>query len=564
MRRLAFVVLLFLLWAPGAYAWTWPAQGPVLLGFNFDSSHPYAGGQHRGIDIGIGPGTPVVAPTSGTVTFAGTVPTSGKSVTIATGDGYSVTLTHLGSIGVSKGASVGEGDAVGTVGPSGTPELDVPYVYMGVRVTAQAQGYLDPLSFLPTLPPPVPVQTPPPPPPAPVLAPPPTEVTAPPPVETVTTPDASTAPVTQPVPTEPAPNTTTTEVTDSTPVSDTVPDNPAPKATSTPDSGAGDLPDPPPAAETPPDAPAAEAPPSANAPVADAPTPDASPVDVPTADAAPTDARAEPPVSDTDATPPARPTATPPPPPPVVAPASPLHVIADDPGVDPTAPSTDDAGQPVDAAAAPADQASAVAEPAPAAAPPDDAFVLPPPVVGVTPPAAPPALVRPVVTRRRPQRPAPAVVKRVVPVAVRSPRESHAVRRVPIVPVPQRVSPRRRREAPIAVRTPHRHTRLPWLVLTLLALACAAGVKAVRMISSSSKPSEGARTDAVAEDPRRGRVAVREWPAAPGPCRRPGRAVRHLRALSPAQRQRRPHGERHGRARHAGDGVGGSRGRVAP
>ena len=31
MRRLAFVVLLFLLWAPGAYAWTWPAQGPVLL-----------------------------------------------------------------------------------------------------------------------------------------------------------------------------------------------------------------------------------------------------------------------------------------------------------------------------------------------------------------------------------------------------------------------------------------------------------------------------------------------------------------------------------------------------
>jgi len=53
MRRLAFVVLLFLLWAPGAYAWTWPAQGPVLLGFTFDPSHPYAGGQHRGIDIGV-------------------------------------------------------------------------------------------------------------------------------------------------------------------------------------------------------------------------------------------------------------------------------------------------------------------------------------------------------------------------------------------------------------------------------------------------------------------------------------------------------------------------------
>src|ERR1700752_1764416 len=156
MRRLPFfVVVLFLLWAPGAFAWTWPAQGPVLLGFAFDPNHPYAGGQHRGIDIGVASGTPVVAPASGAVTFAGAVPTSGKSVTIETPDGYSVTLTHLGSIAVTQGASGGEGSQVGTVGPSGTPELDVPYVYMGVRVTASPQGYLDPLSFLPALPPPV-------------------------------------------------------------------------------------------------------------------------------------------------------------------------------------------------------------------------------------------------------------------------------------------------------------------------------------------------------------------------------------------------------------------------
>ncbi|HXR11505.1 MAG TPA: M23 family metallopeptidase, partial [Gaiellaceae bacterium] len=154
MRRLVLVVLLLVLWAPAAKAWTWPVQGPVLLGFTFDPAHPYAGGQHRGIDIGAGSGTPVVAPAGGVVSFAGTVPTSGRSVTIQTADGYSVTLTHLGSIAVSKGASVGEGDAVGTVGPSGTPELNVPYLYMGVRTTAEAQGYVDPLSFLPALPPP--------------------------------------------------------------------------------------------------------------------------------------------------------------------------------------------------------------------------------------------------------------------------------------------------------------------------------------------------------------------------------------------------------------------------
>ena len=47
MRALVLAVLLFLLSASGAYAWAWPVQGPVLVGFVFDASHPYAGGQHR-------------------------------------------------------------------------------------------------------------------------------------------------------------------------------------------------------------------------------------------------------------------------------------------------------------------------------------------------------------------------------------------------------------------------------------------------------------------------------------------------------------------------------------
>ncbi|MFL5959809.1 MAG: peptidoglycan DD-metalloendopeptidase family protein [Gaiellaceae bacterium] len=133
-------------------------QGPVLEPFVYDEAHPYAGGQHRGIDIGAdAAGDAVVAPAAGTVGFAGTVPTSGESVTIETSDGYSVTLTHLGSILVSKGAAIAEGDDVGTVGPSGTPEVDGPYVHLGIRVTADPNGYLDPLGFLP---PPI-VQSPP-------------------------------------------------------------------------------------------------------------------------------------------------------------------------------------------------------------------------------------------------------------------------------------------------------------------------------------------------------------------------------------------------------------------
>src|SRR5437870_8771654 len=163
MRRMVLAAVLgMLITASAAQAWTWPVVGEVVKGFTFDRSNPYAGGQHRGIDVGASTGTAVSAPAAGTVTFAGTVPTGGKTVTIQTADGYAVTLVHLGSISVTKGSTVEEGQTVGTVGPSGTPELDVPYVYMGVRVATDPQGYIDPLSLLPSLPVAVPPTTAPP------------------------------------------------------------------------------------------------------------------------------------------------------------------------------------------------------------------------------------------------------------------------------------------------------------------------------------------------------------------------------------------------------------------
>jgi Peptidase family M23 len=152
-RRLAVLLFVFVAWTPAAHAWSWPVQGPVVQPFSYDESHPYASGQHRGIDIGADAvGESVVAPTAGTVSFAGTVPTNGKTVTIETEDGYSVTLTHLGSIAVAKGATVAEQETVGTVGPSGTPEVDGPYVHLGIRRTADPNGYLDPLGLLPAVP----------------------------------------------------------------------------------------------------------------------------------------------------------------------------------------------------------------------------------------------------------------------------------------------------------------------------------------------------------------------------------------------------------------------------
>ncbi len=134
---------------PGiASAWSWPVDGAVLRPFSLGSD-PYAGGQHRGIDVAGADGEGARAPSDGSVTFAGTVPASGRTVSILTADGYSVTLSHLGTIQVSKGDPVREGSVIATVGRSGTSEHTEAYLHLGVRVATQDQGYVDPLGLLP-------------------------------------------------------------------------------------------------------------------------------------------------------------------------------------------------------------------------------------------------------------------------------------------------------------------------------------------------------------------------------------------------------------------------------
>src|SRR5829696_5759930 len=125
------VLLAFQVCVSPALAWTWPVRGPVLRPFAFDRGNPYAGGQHRGADIGASVGASVAAPTGGTVTFAGSTPGGGLTLAIRTADGYSATLVHLGSLAVGRGAAVHEGAVVGTVGPTGQAELGAPHVHLG-------------------------------------------------------------------------------------------------------------------------------------------------------------------------------------------------------------------------------------------------------------------------------------------------------------------------------------------------------------------------------------------------------------------------------------------------
>ncbi len=169
-----------LVWAlatgPSSFAWTWPADGPVLRGFSVGAD-AYAAGQHRGIDVALEGSAPIRAPVAGEVTFAGAVPTNGLTVTIAVRDAK-VSLTHLGTLHVRRGDVVSEDDVLAEPGPTGEAEHGAPYVHLGVRV-GPAESYVDPLTLLPprraSLPPSAP-EAPPAPHPAPEPSPPPSAV----------------------------------------------------------------------------------------------------------------------------------------------------------------------------------------------------------------------------------------------------------------------------------------------------------------------------------------------------------------------------------------------------
>src|SRR6266511_1385740 len=94
LRTVLVVAVSFLVLAPTAGAWTWPASGSVLRGFSL-GDNPYAGGQHRGIDVGGSAGEPVLAPRAGTISFAGSVLSNRLTGTTTTTLFPYTTLVHL-------------------------------------------------------------------------------------------------------------------------------------------------------------------------------------------------------------------------------------------------------------------------------------------------------------------------------------------------------------------------------------------------------------------------------------------------------------------------------------
>lgn len=130
-----------------------PVDGPLLRGFE-ETAGPYGPG-HRGVDVGAAPGTPVRAPASGRVTFAGRV-AGATWVTLEVAPAVLVTVGPLRSVATAVGRDVTTGAPVGTLAPGhpvvdrspapgGSPRAGLAALHLGLRVSGV---YVDPLPWL--------------------------------------------------------------------------------------------------------------------------------------------------------------------------------------------------------------------------------------------------------------------------------------------------------------------------------------------------------------------------------------------------------------------------------
>jgi septal ring factor EnvC (AmiA/AmiB activator) len=122
----------------------WPCEGTVVGEFGVET-HPRFGTiiRNNGLDIKALPGTKIRSVARGDVRFAGTLSGFGNCVVISHGGGFYTLYGHLESIMVNQGYPVREGDAVGTVGETSTPEGAV--LHFEIR---QGRQPLDPAEWL--------------------------------------------------------------------------------------------------------------------------------------------------------------------------------------------------------------------------------------------------------------------------------------------------------------------------------------------------------------------------------------------------------------------------------
>ncbi|MBW4470296.1 MAG: M23 family metallopeptidase [Stenomitos rutilans HA7619-LM2] len=111
-----------------------PARSALLLGYGW-GIQPLTGkvGFHSGIDLAATVGSPVLAVANGTVAFAGKQGAYGNLIVINHAEGLQTRYAQLATIKVKAGQVVKRGQAIATVGTTGTPSSKEPHLHFEVR-----------------------------------------------------------------------------------------------------------------------------------------------------------------------------------------------------------------------------------------------------------------------------------------------------------------------------------------------------------------------------------------------------------------------------------------------
>ena len=134
----------------GRYCWPTGGYRQVTSGYGW-RLHPVLGGLrfHKGIDIAVPAGTPVLAAWDGRVALAGWVEGYGKTVIIDHG-GRRTLYAHLMAFGVDPGREVSQGQIIGKADSSGLSTGH--HLHFEIRSGTGETGYHDPLELFGGLP----------------------------------------------------------------------------------------------------------------------------------------------------------------------------------------------------------------------------------------------------------------------------------------------------------------------------------------------------------------------------------------------------------------------------
>ena len=118
-----------------------PVSG--IITSRFAASSRIRSSAHTGLDIATSSGTPIVAASSGTVTFSGTKGSYGKLVVITHSNGVQTYYGHCSALYVSAGQKVSQGQKIAAVGSTGNSTG--PHLHFEIRINGVAynpQNYL--------------------------------------------------------------------------------------------------------------------------------------------------------------------------------------------------------------------------------------------------------------------------------------------------------------------------------------------------------------------------------------------------------------------------------------